>query len=121
MLALELFVVGDQLLANEFAPRDHNSGHWTLEGAVTSQFENHLRAIVDMPLADPSAVGFVAMENLIGTVPENMQVLRDAGFYPHEYGKAARPGRKLGHITLVADAPGIRDDRLRELHRIMST
>ena len=121
VLALELFVIGDRLLANEFAPRVHNSGHWTLEGAVTSQFENHLRAVLNMPLADPSAIGYAAMENLIGNVPANMQALRDAGFYTHDYGKVARPGRKLGHITLLADDANARDERLLELHRIMST
>lgn len=119
VLSLELFVVGDKLLANEFAPRVHNSGHWTIDGAVTSQFENHLRAVSDMPLADPSATGHVAMENLIGSLPVGLQAIRDAGFYVHEYGKAERPGRKLGHVTLVADNDSDRELRLKELRQIM--
>jgi len=121
VLALELFVIGDKLIANEFAPRVHNSGHWTIEGAATSQFENHLRAISAMPLGDPSAIAFVAMENLIGTLPAALQPLSDAGFCVHDYGKTPRPGRKLGHITLQAGDAESREQKLRALHEIMST
>jgi len=121
VLALELFVVGDELVANEFAPRVHNSGHWTIEGATTSQFENHLRAIASMPLGDPSAIACVAMENLIGALPVNLQRLRDAGYYVHEYGKPPRPDRKLGHITLLAGDEESREQKLQALHEIMST
>ena len=86
VLALELFVVGDRLLANEFAPRVHNSGHWTIEGAATSQFENHLRAILGLPLGDTAAVGHAAMENLIGTMPADVAGLTQAGYHVHDYG-----------------------------------
>ncbi len=100
VLALELFDVGGRLLANEFAPRVHNTGHWTIEGAATSQFENHLRAVLGLPLgateSRPSA-----MFNLIGSVPASEDVLRIPGARLHRYGKEPRPGRKLGHVTLV--------------------
>ena len=119
VIALELFVVGDQLLANEFAPRVHNSGHWTIEGAPTSQFENHLRAILGLPLGDTAATGQVAMENLIGRMPRDLAALKGAGYFVHDYGKEPRPGRKLGHVTLVADDIETRERRLRELHRIL--
>jgi len=107
VLTIEFFVVGDRLLANEFAPRVHNSGHWTIEGARTSQFENHLRAILDLPLGDVSPVGHAGMLNLIGSMPsQNLELAGDSA-YLHDYGKQPRPGRKLGHITVVAaDAAG---------------
>lgn len=120
VLALELFVVGDTLLANEFAPRVHNSGHWTIEGAVTSQFENHLRAILDMALGDVTPVGHVAMENLIGSMPADVESIRNAGFHLHDYGKAPRAGRKLGHITLVAKDAASRERKLEDLWRLLS-
>lgn len=107
VLTIEFFVVGEQLLANEFAPRVHNSGHWTIEGARTSQFENHLRAILDMPLGDVSPVGHAAMLNLIGRIPAQAELLDSDNAFLHDYGKKPRPGRKLGHITIVAcDAEG---------------
>jgi 5-(carboxyamino)imidazole ribonucleotide synthase len=112
VLALELFVVGDRLLANEFAPRVHNSGHWTIEGAVTSQFENHLRAILDLPLGATVPSGHAVMLNLIGTMPANAGELAAAGFSLHDYEKSPRPGRKLGHVTAVADSAAGRDRRL---------
>jgi 5-(carboxyamino)imidazole ribonucleotide synthase len=102
VLALELFVVGGRLLANEIAPRVHNSGHWTIEGAQTSQFENHLRAIVGYPLGEPTVHGHVAMVNFIGDAPSAADVLRHRGVHLHLYGKAPRPGRKVGHATVVA-------------------
>ena len=102
VLSLELFVVGEKLMANEFAPRVHNSGHWSIEGAATSQFENHLRAVLDLPLGDTKVTGYSVMVNLIGTMPADLDVLRDAGCHVHDYGKRPRPGRKLGHITSVA-------------------
>lgn len=103
VLAIELFQVGDHLLANEMAPRVHNSGHWTIEGAVTSQFENHLRAVCGLPLGDASPRGHAAMVNLIGAMPDRAAVLGIAGAHLHDYGKAPRGGRKLGHITVVED------------------
>ncbi|MDF1655375.1 MAG: 5-(carboxyamino)imidazole ribonucleotide synthase [Coxiellaceae bacterium] len=101
VLALELFVKDDQLLANEVAPRVHNSGHWTIEGADTSQFENHLRAICDLPLGSTQSVTDVRMVNCIGEMPDIHTVLQDPMAHYHNYGKSARPGRKLGHITTI--------------------
>jgi 5-(carboxyamino)imidazole ribonucleotide synthase len=115
VLALELFVEGDRLLANEFAPRVHNSGHWTIEGARTSQFENHLRAITGTALADASTVGFPGMVNIIGTMPADLSVFEAANAVLHDYGKEARPGRKLGHVTIVASSIEDRNRRLLSL------
>jgi 5-(carboxyamino)imidazole ribonucleotide synthase len=103
VLAIELFQVGDRLLANEMAPRVHNSGHWTIEGAETSQFENHLRAVTGLPLGSTASRGVSAMLNLIGAVPDASALLAVPGAHVHLYGKAPRPGRKLGHVTLRAD------------------
>src|SRR4029077_4648070 len=83
-------------------PRVHNSGHWTIEGAVTSQFENHLRAVCGLPLGSTTAIGASAMIHLIGEVPESAQVLAIPSAHLHLYGKEPRPGRKLGHVTLRA-------------------
>ena len=117
-LAVEFFVVDGGLIANEMAPRVHNSGHWTIEGAVTSQFENHLRAIADLTLGDASARGAAAMVNLIGTMPPVGDLLAVPGARLHVYGKDARPGRKLGHVTVTAndqDELWVPLARLREL------
>ncbi len=100
VLTLELFQVGERMLANEIAPRVHNSGHWTIEGAVTSQFENHLRAVMGYPLGDTAANGQAAMVNLIGEIPEISELLAVPGAHVHVYGKEPRPGRKVGHVTL---------------------
>lgn len=102
VLAIEFFECDGKLLANEMAPRVHNSGHWTIEGAVTSQFENHLRAICGLPLGSTTPVGASAMINLIAEVPESAQVLAIPSAHLHLYGKEPRPGRKLGHVTLRA-------------------
>lgn len=119
VLAIELFQAGDRLLANEMAPRVHNSGHWTIEGAVTSQFENHLRAIVGLPLGSAAPRGHSVMLNLIGALPDPAEVLAVPGAHLHLYGKAPRPGRKLGHITLCADdAPALRE-RLGRIERLL--
>jgi 5-(carboxyamino)imidazole ribonucleotide synthase len=115
VLTLELFVADGGLLANEIAPRVHNSGHWTIEGAITSQFENHVRAILGLPLGDTSPLGHAAMLNLIGKMPNLEQVLRVRGAHYHDYGKSPRPARKLGHVTVVAPTPEQRDDALAEL------
>ncbi len=101
VLALELFEVDGALLANEFAPRVHNTGHWTIEGAVTSQFENHLRAILGLPLGSTDAVAPSVMINLIGGAPPTAALLRLPGVHVHLYGKTPREGRKIGHVTLV--------------------
>jgi len=115
VICLELFQVGDTLLANEIAPRVHNSGHWSIEGAATSQFENHLRAILDMPLGSTANVGYSAMLNLIGELPETPEVLRIPNTHLHLYGKSPRPGRKLGHVTVRADKFEKLQHRLSEL------
>lgn len=104
VMALELFQVGDRLIANEIAPRVHNSGHWTIEGAATSQFENHLRAVAGLPLGPTTVSQACAMVNLIGALPPLCEVLKIAGAAAHYYGKEARPGRKLGHITLTGSS-----------------
>ena len=104
VFALELFCRNGQLLANELAPRVHNSGHWTLEGAETSQFENHLRAVLGLPLGDTRMLGHACMLNWVGDLPEPSAVLREPGGHWHDYGKSPRSGRKVGHATLRADS-----------------
>ena len=101
VLTLEFFVVKGKLIANEMAPRVHNSGHWTIEGCVTSQFENHLRAICDLPLGSTRPLGHAAMINFLGNMPDRYRLLAIDGLAFHDYGKAARPGRKLGHCTIL--------------------
>lgn len=105
VLALELFDTSEGLVANEMAPRVHNSGHWTIDGAVTSQFENHVRAVMDLPLGDTSARGHSLMINLIGAVPAVDGLLTIPGAHLHLYDKAPRPGRKLGHLTICGSDP----------------
>lgn len=102
VLTLELFVAGDQLLVNEMAPRVHNSGHWTQNGAVTSQFENHIRAIAGLPLGSCEALGASLMLNWVGELPPKDTFLSIPGLHWHDYGKEMRAGRKLGHANLVA-------------------
>jgi 5-(carboxyamino)imidazole ribonucleotide synthase len=115
VLCIEFFEVNGKLLANEMAPRVHNSGHWSIEGAVTSQFENHLRAILGWPLGSTAVIGHSAMLNLIGDLPELAPVLKVVNAHLHLYGKAARAGRKLGHITVRADQFDKLQHRLRAL------
>jgi len=105
VLALELFSSGGQLLANEIAPRVHNSGHWTIEGAETSQFENHLRAILSLPLGSTELRGWSAMINIVGSLPAPERVLGVPGTHLHLYGKSATERRKLGHVTVVTGSP----------------
>lgn len=105
VLAIEFFVKDGRLIANEMAPRVHNSGHWTMEGAETSQFENHLRAILGLPLGSTTAIGHSAMVNGIGDLPDLAAALAIPDAHYHAYGKAPRPGRKVGHITLWANDP----------------
>jgi 5-(carboxyamino)imidazole ribonucleotide synthase len=118
VLAVELFDHGGQLLANEIAPRVHNSGHWTIEGAATSQFENHLRAVLGEPLGSTEPTGHSVMVNCIGSLPEPAAVARVAGAHLHDYEKAPRAGRKVGHITAVVETPERRDDLVEELSAI---
>lgn len=101
VLAVELFEVDGRLLANEFAPRVHNTGHWTIDGAATSQFENHLRAVLGLPLGSTEALAPSVMVNLIGGIPSLTDLLGLPGAHVHLYGKESRPGRKVGHVTLV--------------------
>lgn len=119
VLAVEFFVEGEgagaRLVANEIAPRVHNSGHWTIEGAETSQFENHLRAIGGLPLGSTAPVGHSAMVNLIGGLPERAAAMSIPGAHLHHYAKEPRPGRKVGHLTLRRDT---REDLLRALPRV---
>ncbi len=115
VLAIEFFERQGELLANEMAPRVHNSGHWTIEGAATSQFENHLRAIAGWPLGSTALTGHSAMINLIGTIPDTRLTLEMPEAHLHLYGKAPRPNRKLGHITLTAKDADSLKARLSEI------
>lgn len=112
---IELFQVGDKLLANEMAPRVHNSGHWTIEGADTSQFENHVRAICGLPLGSTAARGWSAMINCIGEMPALETVLQVPGAHYHSYEKSAAPNRKVGHVTLTASDAQVLQQRLQKL------
>ena len=111
VLTIEFFVKRGQLVANEMAPRVHNSGHWTIEGAETSQFENHVRAIAGLPLGSTTARGHSAMINLVGKMPTRDALLAQAGLHWHDYGKSPRPGRKLGHITICDNTTKSRNRR----------
>jgi 5-(carboxyamino)imidazole ribonucleotide synthase len=119
VLAVEFFVDSGSLVANEIAPRVHNSGHWTIDGAEVSQFENHLRAGLGWPLGPTTPLGWSAMVNLIGVLPAPGALLAVPGTHLHLYGKAPRPGRKLGHLTLRADAPETLDARLARLASLL--
>jgi len=115
VLCIEFFELNGRLLANEMAPRVHNSGHWTIEGAVTSQFENHLRAVLGLPLGSTATVGHSAMLNLIGEVPSTEEVLKVADTHLHLYGKELRLGRKVGHVTVRAERAEVLQQHLAEL------
>ncbi|MGH8258662.1 MAG: ATP-grasp domain-containing protein, partial [Steroidobacteraceae bacterium] len=115
VLTIEFFVRSGRLIANEMAPRVHNSGHWTIEGAVTSQFENHARAVAGLPLGDARPRGHSAMINLIGRMPPRARILAHPGVHLHDYGKEPRPGRKIGHCTVVAPTARARDAWVRRL------
>ncbi len=117
VLTVEFFVVRGHLLANEMAPRVHNSGHWTIEGAITSQFENHLRAILGWPLGSTQPLGHSAMINFIGSLPPRERWLGERNLFFHDYGKEPRPGRKIGHCTLLEQSARRRDARLKGLLR----
>jgi 5-(carboxyamino)imidazole ribonucleotide synthase len=125
VLAIEFFQKGETLIVNEMAPRVHNSGHWTIEGAATSQFENHVRAISGLPLGPTAVQGSVGMLNLLGTVPDRASILSTQGSalrtFLHIYGKKPLPGRKLGHVTIVAESNEALDQGLKRLeYAIMS-
>lgn len=117
MLAVELFETDEGLLINELAMRPHNSGHWTIDGSVTSQFENHLRAVLDLPLGSPAArAPYSVMVNVLGTERGELYaayrhvMAADPSVKVHMYGKSPRPGRKLGHVTVTGDdLPSLRE------------
>ena len=114
VLAIELFEARGRLLANEMAPRVHNSGHWTLDGADTSQFENHIRAVTGLPLAAPRVAGSTAMLNIIGELPDTAAVTAIPGAHLHLYDKAPRAGRKLGHVNITGrDEASVRESACR--------
>ena len=115
VFALELFLKDGKLFANEMAPRVHNSGHWTIEGAETSQFENHLRAVLGLPLGNTAAIGTSCMLNWIGEMPSATPVLTSAHGHWHDYGKLPRIGRKVGHATLRADSHGQLFEALKQI------
>ena len=115
VLCIEFFQMQGKLLANEMAPRVHNSGHWTIEGAETSQFENHLRAILGLPLGSTATEGHSAMVNLIAEVPKPGEVLAVRNAHLHLYGKEPREGRKVGHVTVRAETPEMLQQKFREL------
>jgi 5-(carboxyamino)imidazole ribonucleotide synthase len=102
VMAFEFFVADGRLLANEIAPRVHNSGHWSIEGAEVSQFENHLRAIAGLPLGSTALRGASVMVNFIGAAPDNAALGAIPGVHIHHYGKAPKPQRKVGHLTITA-------------------
>jgi 5-(carboxyamino)imidazole ribonucleotide synthase len=122
VLALELFQEGDELLATEMAPRVHsvhNSGHWTLDGAECSQFENHLRAVCGLPLGPTTVRGHAGMLNLVGAVPPTEKLLEIPGVRVHLYDKAPKPGRKLGHVNVVAQDPGAVREVLEKVEAVL--
>ena len=119
VLAIEFFEKDGCLLANEVAPRVHNSGHWTIEGAVTSQFENHIRAVTDAPIGSTDPLGVCAMVNLVGELPDVMSILKIDGAHVHVYDKAPRPKRKLGHATFVEKDLGVLQRKLDLLKEIV--
>jgi 5-(carboxyamino)imidazole ribonucleotide synthase len=115
VLVVELFALEDRLLANEMACRVHNSYHWSIEGAATSQFENHVRAVAGLPLGDTGMRGHAAMVNVVGRMPDLSPLLQAPGIYVHDYRKQPRAGRKLGHVTAVADERATLEDRIRRI------
>ena len=118
VLALELFVTGDQLMANEFAPRVHNSGHWSIEGAQPSQFTAHLLAISNASLVTPELSGYAGMLNLVGVIPEAARQLQSGTL--HDYGKQPRAGRKLGHYTVIAETMAERERLFDEIEQTVT-
>ncbi len=117
--AVELFDRDGELLGNEIAPRVHNSGHWTIEGAVCSQFENHVRAVVGLPLGDTSLRNPSVMLNWIGALPDANAILGEADAHWHDYGKEPRAGRKVGHATVCARTNAQLSERLARIARAL--
>lgn len=119
VLCLELFEINGELVANEFAPRVHNSGHWTIEGSETSQFENHLRAVAGLPLGGTACIGYPAMINLVGVLPTLSTLLAIPHTHVHFYGKSEKPSRKVGHVTVRADSEVQREQRIAEVLQVI--
>lgn len=119
VFALELFSYEGRLLGNEMAPRVHNSGHWTIEGTACSQFENHIRAVIGLPLGDTQALGCAAMLNWVGELPDATPILAEARAHWHDYGKSPRAGRKVGHATICADNAEELIQRLQRIGRAL--
>ena len=120
VLTIEFFEKDGRLLANEMAPRVHNSGHWTIEGAVTSQFENHIRAITNASLGNTDPLGVCAMVNLVGTLPDVESLLQIDGAHLHLYDKSPRPRRKIGHVTFVEKDMETLQRKLDQVKEIMN-
>ena len=120
VLAFEFFEVDGGLKANEIAPRVHNSGHWTIEGAECSQFENHLRAVAGLPLGSTAKVGDSAMLNFIGSVPPVAKVIAIDDCHLHHYGKAFKVGRKVGHATLRSKDRATLDRQIAALEALIA-
>ncbi|MGM0563320.1 MAG: 5-(carboxyamino)imidazole ribonucleotide synthase [Pseudomonadota bacterium] len=121
VLAVEFFLVGDELIANEMAPRVHNSGHWSIEGAICSQFENHLRAITGLPLGSTRVDGYAAMVNCISQMPLAEDVLKISDCHFHDYGKAPKAKRKLGHVTTTSPSKEQLEEKLALIERVIET
>ncbi len=119
VLAIELFDTEDGLVANEMAPRVHNSGHWTIEGSEISQFENHIRAVCDLPLGSTSMVGYAAMLNVIGDLPKLGDLLEVPNTHVHMYAKSEAPRRKLGHVTVRSPGQEALQECLALVRRIL--
>ena len=119
VLALELFCVGSELMANEMAPRVHNSGHWTIEGTQTSQFENHMRAVAGLPLGSTTPTGHAAMVNFIGDSPNAANVLAIPDTHLHLYGKSSREGRKVGHATIRSGSETALESSVEQLLKLV--
>ncbi len=118
VLTIEFFLRDGELLANEIAPRVHNSGHWTIDGSGCSQFENHVRAVAGLPLGLTDMTRHSVMFNWIGAMPDRDRVLSIPGLHWHDYGKEPRPGRKIGHATLTAESPEVLKDRAAQVAEI---
>lgn len=119
VVTIEFFEVKGKLVANEFAPRVHNSGHWTIEGSVCSQFENHIRAIVDLPLGSTACRGYSGMVNIIGQEPDIEKLLKIKDVHVHLYDKTPRPSRKLGHVTVCKESREEVDAALEQLTELV--
>jgi len=120
VLVLELFHAGDKLVANEYAPRVHNTGHWTIEGAACSQFENHIRAVCGLPLGDTQVNCPVAMINIVGDLPDTNEILKIPGAHLHLYDKTPRAGRKIGHVTVCATNNNELQSRIKEIGKFIN-